>query len=156
LAFVSQDKVIEFGTVSSVGSDQSEPPFEGRRTQLIQLREPGLSNVLHCLDVPVPEPKPDEVLLAHAIGMGLPDVLIRAGTYSFMSSLPATPSQELAGMVEKIGVAVTTRRPGQRVYASAGEGRPLCGFHRVRHVLARWHKSEGFAHARGATSARNG
>jgi len=147
---VSQDKVIEFGTMSSAGSDQSEPPFEGRKPNH------EAHTVPHCLDVPVPEPKPDEVLLAHAIGMGLPDVLIRAGTYSFMSSLPATPSQELAGMVEKIGVAVTTRRPGQRVSASAGEGRPLCGFHRVRHVLARRHKNEGFAHARGATSARNG
>jgi NADPH:quinone reductase-like Zn-dependent oxidoreductase len=84
--------------------------------KLIQFREPGPSTVLQCLDVPVPKPKPDEVLIrAHAIGVGMPDVLIRAGTYSFMPPLPATPGQELAGTIEKIGIGVTTRHPGQRV-----------------------------------------
>ena len=29
--------------------------------KLIQFREPGPPSVLQCLDVPVPEPKPDEV-----------------------------------------------------------------------------------------------
>ena len=62
--------------------------------KLIQFREPGPPNVLQCLDVPVPEPKPDEVLIrAHAIGVGMPDVLIRAGTYNFMPPLPATPGR---------------------------------------------------------------
>jgi NADPH:quinone reductase-like Zn-dependent oxidoreductase len=84
--------------------------------KLIQFREPGPPNVLQCLDVPVPKPKPDEVLIrAHAIGVGMPDVLIRAGTYSFMPPLPATPGQELAGTIEKIGDGVTypTHRPAR-------------------------------------------
>lgn len=43
--------------------------------KLIQFREPGPPNVLQCLDVPVPEPKPDEVLIrAHAIGVGMPAI----------------------------------------------------------------------------------
>jgi NADPH:quinone reductase-like Zn-dependent oxidoreductase len=104
--------------------------------KLIQFREPGPPNVLQCLDVPVPEPKPDEVLIrAHAIGVGMPDVLIRAGTYNFMPPLPATPGQELSGTIEKIGVGVTTRRPGQRVYASARE-RPHRGGHYAEFVVA--------------------
>ena len=104
--------------------------------KLIQFREPGPSNVLRCLDVPVPEPEPDEVLIrARAIGVGMPDVLIRAGTYGFMPPLPATPGQELAGTIERVGAAVTTRWPGQRVYASARE-RPHRGGHYAEFIVA--------------------
>ncbi|SRR6266566_1042898 len=61
------------------------------------------------LEVPIPEPRPGEVLiLAHAIGFGMPDCLIRAGTYSVMPPLPATPGTELAGVIEKVGPGVTT------------------------------------------------
>ena len=64
--------------------------------KLIQFRTPGPVSVLECLDVPIPEPRSDEVLIrAHAIGVGMPDVLIRAGTYNFMPPLPAVPGQEL-------------------------------------------------------------
>ena len=104
--------------------------------KLIQFRVPGPPSVLQCLEVPVPEPKPDEVLIrAHAIGVGMPDVLIRAGTYNFMPPVPATPGQELAGTIEKIGAGVTTRRPGQRVYASARE-RPHRGGHYAEFIVA--------------------
>ena len=97
--------------------------------KLIQFREPGPSSVLRCLDVPIPEPQSDEVLIrAHAIGVGMPDVLIRAGTYNFMPPLPATPGQELSGTIERVGARVTTRRPGQRVYTNARE-RPHRGGH---------------------------
>ena len=97
--------------------------------KLIQFREPGSSSVLRCLDVPIPEPQSDEVLIrAHAIGVGMPDVLIRAGTYNFMPPLPATPGQELSGTIERVGARVTTRRPGQRVYTNARE-RPHRGGH---------------------------
>ena len=97
--------------------------------KLIQFREPGPSSVLRCLDVPIPEPQSDEVLIrAHAIGVGMPDVLIRAGTYNFLPPLPATPGQELSGTIERVGARVTTRRPGQRVYTNARE-RPHRGGH---------------------------
>ena len=104
--------------------------------KLIQFREPGTSSVLRCLDVPIPEPRSDEVLIrAHAIGVGMPDVLIRAGTYNFMPPLPATPGQELSGKVERVGAAVTTRRPGQRVYTNARE-RPHRGGHYAEFIVA--------------------
>ena len=104
--------------------------------KLIQFREPGPSSVLRCLDVPTPEPASDEVLIrAHAIGVGMPDVLIRAGTYNFMPPLPATPGQELAGTVEKVGAGVTSRKPGQRIYTSARE-RPHRGGHYAEFVAA--------------------
>jgi NADPH:quinone reductase len=102
--------------------------------RLIQFREPGPPGVLQCLDVPIPEPKPGEVRIrAHAIGVGIPDTLIRAGTYSHMPPLPATPGTELSGIVDKVGPGVTSWRPGQRVYTSARE-RPHRGGHYAEYV----------------------
>jgi NADPH:quinone reductase len=102
--------------------------------QLIQFTAPGPPGVLQVLDVPIPELKPGEVLIrAHAIGVGIPDTLIRAGTYGHMPPLPATPGTEISGIVEKVGADVTSRRVGQRVYASARE-RPQRGGHYAAYV----------------------
>jgi NADPH:quinone reductase len=102
--------------------------------KLIQFREPGPPSVLECLDVPIPKTKAGEVLIrAHAIGVGMPDVLIRAGTYSWMPPLPATPGTELSGIIEEAAPDVTSRRPGQRVYTTARE-RPQRGGHYVQYV----------------------
>jgi NADPH:quinone reductase len=102
--------------------------------KLIQVDKPGPPGVMHILDVPVPEPKPGEVLIrAHAIGVGMPDCLIRAGTYSWMPPLPVTPGTELAGTIEKVGDGVTTRHVGQRVYTTARE-RPHRGGHYAQYV----------------------
>jgi NADPH2:quinone reductase len=102
--------------------------------KLIRFREPGPPSVLECLDVDVPEPQAGEVRIrAHAIGVGMPDVLIRAGTYSWMPPLPATPGTELSGIIEKVGPGVTSRRPGQRVYATARE-KPHRGGHYAQYV----------------------
>jgi NADPH2:quinone reductase len=102
--------------------------------RLIQFSEPGPPGVLQCLEVPVPEPKSGEVLIrAHAIGVGIPDTLIRAGTYGHMPPLPATPGTELSGVIEKVGTGVTARRPGQRVYTTARE-RPQRGGHYAEYV----------------------
>jgi len=58
--------------------------------KLIQFREPGPPGVLQCLDVPIPEPKAGEVLIrAHAIGVGIPDTLIRAGMRAVIDMLAA-------------------------------------------------------------------
>ena len=102
--------------------------------KLIQVQKPGPPGVMQLLDVPVPEPKPGEVLIkAHAIGVGMPDCLIRAGTYSWMPPLPATPGTEIAGIIEKVGAGVTSRRVGQRVYTTARE-RPHRGGHYADYV----------------------
>jgi NADPH2:quinone reductase len=102
--------------------------------KLIQFSAPGPPGVMRCLDVSIPEPKPGEVLIrAHAIGVGMPDCLIRAGTYSAMPPLPATPGTELSGTIERVGSGVTTRRPGQRVYTTARE-RPHRGGHYADYV----------------------
>jgi len=102
--------------------------------KLVRIDKPGPPGVMQILDVPVPEPKPGEVLIkAHAIGVGMPDCLIRAGTYSWMPPLPATPGTELAGVVEKVGAGVTARKAGDRVYTTARE-RPHRGGHYAQYV----------------------
>jgi NADPH:quinone reductase len=104
--------------------------------KLIRFHVPGPPDVLQCLEVPIPEPKPGEVLVrAHAIGVGIPDVLIRAGTYPWMPPLPATPGTELSGTIAKLGEGVTSRQLGQRVYTNARE-RPHRGGHYAEHVTA--------------------
>ena len=104
--------------------------------KLIRFDKPGPPGVMQCLDVAIPEPLPGEVLIrAHAMGVGMPDCLIRAGTYGVMPPLPATPGTELAGTIEKVGPGVTDRRPGQRVYTTARE-RPHRGGHYAEYVAA--------------------
>jgi len=58
--------------------------------RLIRFHEPGPPCGLQCVDVPIPDPKTGEVLIrAHAIGVGIPDTLIRAGSRHF-STTPLT------------------------------------------------------------------
>src|ERR1700730_7829359 len=52
-----------------------------------------------------------------------------------MPPLPATPGEEIAATIEKVGAGVTSRRPGQRVYTSARE-RPHRGGHYAEFVVA--------------------
>ncbi len=88
--------------------------------KIIQFKSPGPPAVLDYVEVPTPEPKEGEVLVrAHAIGVGMPDIMIRRGTYNWMPPLPGTPGTEMSGVIEKLGPGVTTLREGQRVVVSA-------------------------------------
>jgi NADPH2:quinone reductase len=100
----------------------------------IEVRKPGPPGVMQLLDVPVPEPQAGEVLVkAHAIGVGIPDCSIRAGTYAWMPPLPLTPGTEMSGTIEKVGAGVTSRKVGQRVYTTARE-RPHRGGHYADYI----------------------
>jgi NADPH2:quinone reductase len=100
----------------------------------IEVKKPGPPGVMELLNVPVPEPQAGEVLVkAHAIGVGIPDVSIRAGTYAWMPPLPLTPGTEMTGTIEKVGAGVTSRKVGQRVYTTARE-RPHRGDHYAEYI----------------------
>ena len=100
----------------------------------IEVRQPGPPGVMQLLDEPIPEPKPGEVVVkAHAIGVGIPDCNIRAGTYAWMPPLPLTPGTEMSGTIEKVGAGVTSRKVGQRVYTTARE-RPHRGGHYADYI----------------------
>lgn len=90
--------------------------------RVVQVHVPGGPDALELTDLPKPQPGPREILVkAHAIGVGGPDVLIRKGTYKWMPPLPAIPGNELAGVIEAVGSAVTNLMVGQRVLVSSRE-----------------------------------
>jgi NADPH:quinone reductase len=86
----------------------------------IQIAKTGGPEVLAYVELPTPTPGPDEVLVrAHAIGVNMPEVLVRRGTYAWMPPLPAIPGIEMSGVVAQIGADVRSLRVGQPVYVSA-------------------------------------
>jgi NADPH:quinone reductase len=95
--------------------------------KIVQFKTPGPPSVLEYVDVPTPEPKEGEVLVrAQAIGIGMPDVMIRRGVYNWMPPLPTAPGTEMSGIVEKLGPGATRFKVGQRVVVSARD-RPVRG-----------------------------
>src|SRR5258706_11945814 len=70
----------------------------------IQISETGGPEVLKYLDLPTPRPGPGEVLVkAHAIGVGMPETLVRKGTYRWMPPLPVIPGIEMSSTVVEAG-----------------------------------------------------
>src|SRR5687768_12710626 len=80
----------------------------------IQVSQPGGPEVLKLVDLPIPEPKPNEaVVQIKAAGVNFIDVYYREGRYP--APLPLVPGQEAAGIVTAIGSAVTSVIVGERV-----------------------------------------
>ncbi|HEX3970904.1 MAG TPA: zinc-dependent alcohol dehydrogenase family protein [Stellaceae bacterium] len=95
--------------------------------KIVQFKTPGPPSVLEYVDVPTPVPKAGEVLVrAEAIGIGMPDVMIRRGVYNWMPPLPTAPGTEMSGTIEKLGSGATRFKVGQRVVVSARD-RPVRG-----------------------------
>ena len=88
----------------------------------ILLEKPGPPEALRYVDVPLPDPAPGQVRVrAHSIGVGMPEILVRRGVYSWMPPLPAIPGIEMSGTVHKLGKGVTSLKIGQAVFVSARE-----------------------------------
>lgn len=84
--------------------------------------------MLELAEVPTPVPGPAQVLVkAHTIGVNMPEVLVRRGSYSWMPPLPAIPGIEMSGTVERVGAHVHDFAVGQPVYVSARELPHRCG-----------------------------
>ena len=106
--------------------------------KVIQMRKAGGPEVLELVEKPSPEPAAGEVRVrAQAIGISSADLLVRKGVYNWMPPLPATPGNEMAGVVDALGPSPTTPalratpppaggdaswvRVGQRVLVSSRE-----------------------------------
>src|SRR5258706_3596821 len=80
----------------------------------IQVARVGGPEALTLVDVPVPDPKPNEALVQIKLaGVNFVDVYFREGRYP--APLPFINGQEAAGMVVAVGPDVTTLRLGDRV-----------------------------------------
>ncbi len=86
----------------------------------ILLQRPGGPSALEYIEVPTPGPGEGEVLVkADTIGVSMPEVLVRKGTYAWMPPLPAIPGIELSGTVVELGPGVAHPVIGQPVFVSA-------------------------------------
>ncbi|HEX6804277.1 MAG TPA: quinone oxidoreductase [Terriglobales bacterium] len=80
----------------------------------IQVKQPGGQEALELVDLPVPQPKPNEALVKiAAIGVNFIDVYLREGRYK--TTLPFINGQEASGTVAAIGSGVKSLKPGDRV-----------------------------------------
>jgi NADPH2:quinone reductase len=80
----------------------------------IQVQKAGGPEVLQLVDLPVPEPKPNEaVVRLSASGVNFIDVYYREGRYK--ADLPFIAGQEGAGVVTAVGDSVKDIKPGDRV-----------------------------------------
>jgi len=94
----------------------------------IQITETGGPEVLQYVELPTPRPGPDEVLVkAHAIGVCMPETLVRKGAYRWMPPLPVIPGIEMSGTVVETGSRVRVLRVGQPVFVSAREFKERAG-----------------------------
>jgi NADPH:quinone reductase len=84
----------------------------------------GGPEVLQIAEKPVPEIKPDEVLIkVAAAGVNRPDIIQRQGRYPAPPGVPADiPGLEVAGVVEQVGAEERRWRPGDHVCALLAGG----------------------------------
>ena len=82
----------------------------------ILFRQHGGPEVLQYVDVPDPEPKPNEVLVrVRACALNHLDLWVRRGLPNVPIPLPHIPGSDVAGEIARIGAEVTTVRVGQKV-----------------------------------------
>ena len=94
----------------------------------VQITRTGGPEVLKYVELPTPRPGPDEALVkAHAIGVCMPETLVRKGAYQWMPPLPLIPGIEMSGTVVEVGAAVRGLSVGQPVFVSAREFKERAG-----------------------------
>ena len=80
----------------------------------IQVQKTGGPEVLTFVDLPIPKPKPNEVVVKiAAAGVNFIDVYFREGRYP--AALPFVDGQEASGTVSEVGSDVKILKPGDRV-----------------------------------------
>jgi len=89
------------------------------RMRRIVIERPGGFNALRLIEEPLPEPGPDEVIIASAAcGVNYADGIVRMGLYASAKKLhgyPITPGFEVAGTVEAVGGNVERWQIGDEV-----------------------------------------
>jgi NADPH:quinone reductase len=82
--------------------------------QVGELGEP--AEVLRPVEVTVPRPGPDQVLVeVYSTALNFPDVLLARGQYQERPALPFVPGIEFCGIIVAVGAGVDPHRVGERV-----------------------------------------
>lgn len=92
-------------------------------TKRIQISQHGGPEVLQLVDIDITDPAAHEVQVENkAIGINYIDTYVRSGLYA-PASMPSGLGTEAAGVVTKVGSAVSVLKPGDRVvYAQSALG----------------------------------
>ena len=86
--------------------------------QVVMLTRKGGPEVLEVVELPLPEPGPEEVRVkVRATGVGATDISMRRGIYPYAPPIPFVPGYESVGVVDAVGSRVTTLKEGDRVCA---------------------------------------
>jgi NADPH2:quinone reductase len=87
----------------------------------IQVKQPGGPEAMELVELPIPEPKPNEAIVKLAAsGVNFIDVYFREGRYK--APLPIVLGQEGAGTVNSVGAEVKSVKVGDRVAWSGLHG----------------------------------
>ena len=93
------------------------------RMAFIQMEGAGAPDVMRLAHGPLPEPKPDEVLIrVQAAGVNRPDIAQRQGSYPPPPGASPILGLEVAGEVAVVGSSVTELKVGDRVCGLANGG----------------------------------
>jgi len=85
----------------------------------VRVHEFGGPEVLRLEEVPTPQPGLGQALICmQAIGINPVETYIRAGTYAYKPTLPYTPGNDGAGVVEQVAPDVNEFKAGDRVYTA--------------------------------------
>ncbi|MBV9760990.1 MAG: NAD(P)H-quinone oxidoreductase [Acidobacteriaceae bacterium] len=89
----------------------------------VEISSFGSADVLKPVERPKPAPQPDEIVIrVQAAGVSRADVLQRQGKYPPPPGASDIPGLDVSGVVEEIGAAVATFRPGDPVCAILAGG----------------------------------
>ena len=89
----------------------------------LRIDKHGGPEVMHVVDVPLPEPGQGELRVkVEVCGLNYSDIMIREGRYVDRMPMPYLMGREFCGTIDKLGPGVQTWITGQRVVGTAAGG----------------------------------
>lgn len=95
----------------------------------VAIFEHGGIEQLRLVELPKPEPAPDDVILqVKAVALNRLDLWVRAGLPGLKLDMPFTLGSDVAGIVDRVGPNVSSVKVGQRVTINPGWWDTTCEF----------------------------
>lgn len=90
--------------------------FLGKYMRAVVFERFGSPDVMHLLEVPIPEPEANQALIKiEACGVNFAETLMRRNLYPISKPLPFTPGFEFAGVIHKLGSGAIHNKYGLAV-----------------------------------------